>query len=108
VYARIARSEGKVDLSVLLRNLGFIIRHVLPARRRARALLARTADHPLHGLGGYSGHAMLELARLHAHLGEHEAALARATQAVELFERHGPSEILRQARELAESLGSPG
>ncbi|MBI4518713.1 MAG: AAA family ATPase [Deltaproteobacteria bacterium] len=104
VYARIARREGRADLSVLLRNPGFIIRHVLPARRKARALLERTADHPLHRLAGYSGSAMFELALLHAHRGEREAARARATQALEVFERQGALEALRQARALADSL----
>ena len=104
IYARTARREVNVPLSVLLRNPGFVIRHALPARRKARALLDRIADDPPGGARGFSGLAMLELARLHAHFGEHEQASRRAAQAIEVFERQGAQEALRQARSVVESL----
>jgi predicted ATPase/class 3 adenylate cyclase len=108
IYARTARREVDVPLSVLLRNPGFVIRHALPARRKARALLERIADDPPGGVRGYSGLAMLELARLHAHFGEHEQASRRAAQAIEVFERQKAEEALRQARQLLESpAGNP-
>src|SRR5215468_11203958 len=104
IYARTARREVDVPLSVLLRNPGFVIRHALPARRKARALLERIADDPPGGARGFSGLAILELARLHAHFGEREEASRRAAQAIEVFERQGAQEALRQARSVVESL----
>jgi tetratricopeptide (TPR) repeat protein len=102
-YARIARGEVRAPFSVLLRNPGFVIRHALPARRKARAILERFADDPPDGLGGYSGLAMLELALLHARRGEREQAAARATKAIEIFGRQGASEAERRARALLAS-----
>jgi class 3 adenylate cyclase/tetratricopeptide (TPR) repeat protein len=103
-HARIARREGKASLGVLLRNPGFVIRHVLPARRRARALLEENADHPPEGLRIVHGMANLELARLHAYLGEKDAARTRAARAIEIFEREGAHHAVAQARELRDSL----
>jgi hypothetical protein len=103
-YARIARGEGSASLLFLVRNLGFVLRHALPARRKARALLEAIADSPPDGLGGNSGAANLELARLHAHKGEREAARSRAAQAIEIFERQGAVRAVAQAHELLSSL----
>ncbi len=103
-YARIARGEGSASVSVLLRNPGFMIRHALPARRKARALLDAIADDPPGGLAVFSGIANLELARLHAHTGDPEAARSRATRAIEIFERQGAHVAVAQARELEDSL----
>ena len=112
-YAGIARAEVSGGIRALVGNLlfmvknpRFVIRHVFPARRKALALLGRFADDPPHGLRGYSGLAMLELARLHAHKGERDAAAARVAGAIEFFERQGAREALRQARELEASLGA--
>jgi predicted ATPase len=103
-YARIARGEGGGSLSVLLRNPGFVIRHALPARRKAYAILEPIADHPPNDLLGFSGMANLELARLHVHRRQGDAARSRAERAIEIFERQAAHEALRQARELVDSL----
>jgi class 3 adenylate cyclase len=100
LYAWIARREIRGDASLLVRHPGFVLRHVLPARRQARTYLERLADDPPHGYRGYRGLALLELARLHAHLGEREAAGRRATEAIALFERQGAEGALAQARAL--------
>lgn len=105
VYARIARGEARLDVVRALRTPGFILRHVVPARRRARAYLERLADDPPRGYRAYCGLGLLELARLHAHLGERAAAARRAAQAVALFERQGAAGGLAQARALADALG---
>jgi tetratricopeptide (TPR) repeat protein len=104
IYARIARREVRADPALLVRNPGFVLRHVLPARRRARACLERLADEAPHGYRGYRGLALLELGRLHAYAGEREAAARRTAQAIELFERQDAAETLAQARALAASL----
>jgi hypothetical protein len=90
---------------VLLRNLGFLFRHALPARRKALALLEPISDDRGSDLGGvYTGLASLELARLHAHRGESEKARSRAERAIEIFERGCANEAVRQSRELIDSL----
>lgn len=100
IYGWIARREIRADPLVLIRNPGFVLRHVLPARRLARQYLAQLADDPSHGYGGYRGLALLELARLHAHAGEREAASRRAAEAVALLERQGALQAAAQARAL--------
>ena len=105
VYARIARGEGRASFWVLLRNLGFLFRHALPARRKALALLEPVADDRGSDLGGvWAGAANLELARLHAHRGESEKARSRAERAIEIYERGCANEAVRQSRELIDSL----
>jgi hypothetical protein len=104
-YARIARGQVSAPVSVLLRNPGFVIRHGLPARRKARAILARIADDSPNGLRGYCGQAMHELALLHVHCGEDEKAATRAAQAVGIFESQGALAALSQSRQLLDSLG---
>jgi hypothetical protein len=101
--ARIARREGSLALSGLLRNLGFVIRYALPARRRARALLERFADPTDERFAGAAGLANLELARLHAYAREHDAARSRAARAVDFYERRGAHHAAAIARELRDS-----
>jgi class 3 adenylate cyclase/tetratricopeptide (TPR) repeat protein len=103
-YARIARREVRAPLSVLLRNPGFVIRHALPARRKAHAILERIADDSPDGMHGYSGLAMLELALLHADAGDPAEAEGRALRAIDIFERQSAPEAIRRARRLADSL----
>ena len=96
--------QVREDLSLLRRNLGFVFRHVLPARRLARAYLERLVDDPPAGCRAYCGLALLELAHLHAHFGERDAAARRAAQAAEVFARQGAQNALRQVQPLAASL----
>ncbi len=53
-YVRIANQEVVPPIGVLLRNLGFVFRHALPAKRHARRCLdyarRRASEHGLHGM----------------------------------------------------------
>ncbi len=53
---------------------------------------------------GADATALLELAHLHAHFGERDAAARRAAQAAEVFARQGAQNALRQVQPLAASL----
>jgi hypothetical protein len=64
-YARIASKQAKVPVSVLVRSPGFVVRHALPAPRRARRQLEALATNlPAQGLGGFLPMIERELRRL--------------------------------------------
>ena len=64
-YARIASSQAKAPVSALIRSPGFVVRHALPARRRARRQLEALATNlPAQGLGGFVPTIERELRRL--------------------------------------------
>jgi hypothetical protein len=64
-YARIASRQVKAPVSALVRSPGFVVRHALPARRRARRQLeALAATLPAQGLGGFVPMIERELRRL--------------------------------------------
>jgi hypothetical protein len=53
-YARIASRQAKARVSPLVRSPGFVVRHALPAQRRARRQLEALATNlPVQGLGGF-------------------------------------------------------
>ena len=64
-YARIASRQAKAPVSALVRSPGFVVRHALPARRRARQQLEALATNlPVQGLGGFIPTIERELRRL--------------------------------------------
>ena len=64
-YARIASRQAKAPVSALVRSPGFVVRHALPARRRARRQLEALATNlPAQGLGGFVPTIERELRRL--------------------------------------------
>jgi hypothetical protein len=64
-YARIASRQAKAPVSALVRSPGFVVRHALPARRRARRQLEALATNlPAQGLGGFVPTIERELGRL--------------------------------------------
>lgn len=109
VYALIARRDPRVEpkLRDLLRNPGFLLRHALPARRRARAWLERALEEFPAGVI-QEGTVRLELALL---LSRHDPTMARAhlERALAVLERQGAQTELRRVRQLAVALqhGAP-
>lgn len=64
-YARIASRQVNAPVSALVRSPGFVVRHALPARRRARRQLEPLATNlPAQGLGGFVPMIERELRRL--------------------------------------------
>jgi hypothetical protein len=64
-YARIASRQAEAHISALVRSPTFVIRHALPARRRARRQLEALATNlPAQGLGGFVPTIERELQRL--------------------------------------------
>ena len=105
VYARIATRDVPINIPSLLRNPGFVLRHALPARRKARAWLERVLEASRDSeIKQQDGATHLELATL---LARRDPATARThlERAVAIFERQGAQGALQRARELAVSLG---
>jgi hypothetical protein len=87
----------------LLRNPGFVLRHALPARRKARARLEQSVQECERGeFRSHEGTVHLELAALLARFARHHLGRALA-----ILERQGAEVALGRARELAASLGGP-
>ena len=64
-YARITNRQANAPVSALVRSPGFVVRHALPARRRARQQLEALATNlPAQGLGGFVPMIERELRRL--------------------------------------------
>jgi hypothetical protein len=106
VYARIARREVPLVLGSLLRNPGFLLRHALPARRKARAWLERAlANSQRSEFKAGEGSARLELAALLAR-SDPAAARAHLGAALPLLERQDAPTALARARALAATLGA--
>jgi tetratricopeptide (TPR) repeat protein len=108
VYARIATRNVPINIPSLLRNPGFVLRHALPARRKARAWLERGLEASRDSeIKQQDGAIHLELATL---LARRDPATARThlERAVAIFELQGAHGALHRARELAVSLGAGG
>jgi len=105
VYLQIADKSASVSLSSAARNLGFVLREVPAAARKAEEYfnqaiaLAREI-----GSRATLGQALLNLARLHRVKGRPDQARECLDQAVEAFQEIEAEDWLDQTREARESL----
>jgi len=105
-YARIATGEANASALVAVRNPGFVMRHALPARRKARrALDAFERDH-LRGeqLEGPRFAFEYERAKFLAHERDIEGARQAANRARAVTEAYGDSEGREAVKALLERL----
>jgi hypothetical protein len=108
LYSRIARRDVPLALGSLLRNLGFVLRHALPARRKARALLESCVrECERSEIKCHHGLAHLELATLLVRSDPRTAA-GHLERALSILEHQGAQRALQRARQFAVSLGASG
>jgi tetratricopeptide (TPR) repeat protein len=105
VYARIARREVPVPLMALLRNPGFVFRHALSARRKARVRLEQSIRECERGeIRSHEGAVHLELAALLVR-SDPSGARSHLEQAIAILERQDAQAALGRARQIAATLG---
>jgi class 3 adenylate cyclase/tetratricopeptide (TPR) repeat protein len=106
VYLGMALGEGKVSLSVMLKNLGFLLKELPFAARRGRAHLSQAIDAAQEiGANGTLAAAHLDLGKLHKAKGRIDQAREHISEAVRLFEQCEADAFLKQAKEALASLG---
>jgi len=106
VYSRIARRGGeKRGFSFMAKNIGFLIRSVFVARKKAKEHLniaIKTAGEI--GAKSILGQAYLELGRLYKARGKVEKARECISNAIEAFEKCEADVFLKQAKEAMATL----
>jgi class 3 adenylate cyclase/tetratricopeptide (TPR) repeat protein len=107
VYSQIAQGGGgEKNFSFLLKNIGFLIKTVPFAARKAEGYL-HTAIETAKEIGAKSvlGQAYFDLGKLHKAKGRLAEARTCISQAVQSFEECEADVYLKQAREVLASLG---
>jgi hypothetical protein len=101
IYSRLAQGgEEKRDFSFLMRNIGFLIKNLPSAHKKAEEHLniaIETAGEI--GAKGILGQAYLELGRLHKARGKMGKARECLTHSIETFETCEADVFLKQARD---------
>jgi len=100
VFANIVLGESEVSPMTMARNIGFIIKNVPTAAKKADAHLARVIDKAA-GIGytGYIGHARGALGRIHQAKGKKDKARECFSEAARIFEECQAHTLLQQARD---------
>jgi len=98
---RMAQGKGSTDLSFLARNLGFIMRNILVAGRKAEEYLKKSVEVARQiGANALLGQAYLGLGLLYNTRGKTDEAGKYISEAIEVFEKCGAKGYLKQAREV--------
>ena len=105
LYLQIVEGAAKVSLSVVLKNIGFLIKNVPFAKQKAADNLKKMIEISEEiGAKGFLGMAYLDLGLLHKAKGEKDKARECISTAVQFFEQCEAETYLRQAKEALESL----
>jgi class 3 adenylate cyclase len=107
MYARIATREVQATASVALRNPGFVVRHAVPARRKAHRTLGLWQKNFLDtGRIGLALVINFEWAKLLASEGKVEDAARQLRVALDATAAYGPSDTREEAQALLDGLTS--
>jgi hypothetical protein len=100
IYAQLAGGGQNVTLSLVAKNIGFLIKNVPFAAKKAEDYF-QSAIRQFNAIGskGWVGRASLDLGRLHKIKGRKEQARKYITDAIKLFEECEADVFLKQARE---------
>jgi class 3 adenylate cyclase/tetratricopeptide (TPR) repeat protein len=106
IYLKILDKSTAVKLTTMAKNVGFILKNVPSAEKKALEHFTRAMD-IAEGVGakGIQGEVFLDLGRLHMAKGRRNQTRDCYSQAIEIFERHDLNANLRKAREESASLG---
>jgi tetratricopeptide (TPR) repeat protein len=106
VFLNIVEGAGPISLSTMTRNIGFLVKNVPFASKRAEDHFNKAIEVAKEtGSNGLLGMAHLGLGRLHGAKGRKNQARECICTAIELFEQCEAEGYLKQAREALESLG---
>jgi class 3 adenylate cyclase/tetratricopeptide (TPR) repeat protein len=105
VYLGMALGEGDVNLSTILKNLGFLLKTIPFAARRAESHFRKAIEVSREiGAKGTLASAHLDLGNLHKAKGRTELAREHIAEAVQLFEECEAENYLNQAKNALKSL----
>jgi class 3 adenylate cyclase/tetratricopeptide (TPR) repeat protein len=105
VYMGMALGEGEVNLSTMVRNLGFLLKTFPFAARRAESHLTKVIEVAREiGASGMLASALLDLGNFHKAKGRKEQARDHLTEAVKLFQQCEAEIFLKQAKDALASL----
>ena len=106
VYLQIVQGEGERSLSTMFRNIGFLVKNVPFAGKKAEDHFNKATEVAKEiGAKGFQGLACLNLGLLHKAKKRTEQAQKCITEAVQLFEQCEAEAYLKQAKEALASLG---
>ena len=105
VYLQIVEGAGPMSLSTIAKNIGFLIKNVPFADKKAELHFNKAIDTAKEiGAKGFLGLAYLDLGLLHKAKKRKDQAKKCISEAVQLFEQCEADVYLKQARELLVSL----
>jgi tetratricopeptide (TPR) repeat protein len=105
VYSEIARGGKPINVSTMLKNIGFLIKNVPGASKKAEDHFRQTiAVAKEIGANGLLGPAYLDLSLLHKVKKRKDSARECVSEAIKIFEKCGAEIYLKQAREELASL----
>lgn len=106
VYLQIVDKAAPITLSTMAKNVGFILKNVPSATKKAEEHFNRAIEVAREiGAKGTLGQAYLDLGRLHRAKGRKEAARDCISEAIQFFEQCEAEGYLKQAKEALENLG---
>ncbi len=105
IYSKIVQGEGDLSLSVILKNIGFLVRNVPFAAKKAERHFNKAIEVAEEiGAKGIAGQAWLDLGKLHKAKKRKDKARECVSKAIEYFELCEAETFLQQAREELDSL----
>jgi len=105
VYAKIAGREGKKSLSLLAKNIGFLMKNIPLAGKKAENHYNRTIDVAREiGAKGTLGLACLDLGLLYKLKKKPDKAKEYISESIEIFEQCQAESYLKKAKNALESL----
>jgi len=106
VYLQIVQGEGERSLSTMFKNIGFLVKNVPFAAKKAEDHFSKAIETAKEiGAKGFQGLACLNLGLLHKAKKRTEQARKCMTEAVQLYEQCEAETGLKQAKEALASLG---
>ncbi len=105
IYLQIVLGEGGLSLGAMVRNIGFLIRNVPWAAKKAEEHFNKALDTAREvGMKGVMGQTYLDLGILHRAKRRTQKARECLAQAIQCFEECEAETFLKKAREVAASL----
>jgi tetratricopeptide (TPR) repeat protein len=105
VYLQIVERAAPMTLSTIAKNIGFLIRNVPFASKKAEYHFKKAIEvTEEHGFKGFQGQAYLDLGLLHKVKGRRDQARECISASIELFEQCEAEGFLKQAKEALASL----
>ena len=105
VYSQIVEGSGPISLSTMAKNIGFLVKNVPFASKKAEEHFNRAIEVAKEiGAKGTMGMAYLDLGLLHRMKGKTEQTKKCISEAIQIFEQTEAEGFLKQAKEALASL----